>query len=189
VKQVFRVPDIELIFRGSSLKPHIWFPGIRRPFKDAFAVRPVLLRPKSRGEVLLRSANPFDPPRIRLDFLSDPDDLGRLVRAARISFELIESAPFDAFRGRPLEPVSRSTDQDIADWIRRTAGTINHACATAAIGMVLDPEMRVRGIQGLRVVDASAMPSIVGAHIGSDPRHPGAASCIRVRTRYRRIGR
>jgi 4-pyridoxate dehydrogenase len=109
-------PDIELIFRGSSLKPHIWFPGIRRPFEDAFAVRPVLPRPKSRGEVLLRSANPFDPPRIRLDFLSDPDDLGRLVGAARISFELIESAPFDAFRGRPLEPVSRSTDQDIADW-------------------------------------------------------------------------
>ncbi|QEH79274.1 dehydrogenase [Sphingomonas sp. C8-2] len=160
-------PDTEIIFRGSSLQPHIWFPGIRSAFEDSFSVRPVLLRPKSRGSVRLRSRDPGVTPAIQLNFLSDPEDLDRLVKASRIALDVVETAPFASFRGTPIDPVERSSETQIASWIRRTAGTINHACGTAGMGRVLDPELRVHGVDNLRVVDASAMPSIVGAHINA----------------------
>lgn len=160
-------PDIEYIFRGSSLAPHVWFPGFRQPFEDAFAIRPVLLNPSSRGEVLLQSSDPLAAPRIRLNFLKEPDDLARLVAASRVGLELIEDKSFQSHRGRALDPIKRSSDRDIEDWIRKTVSTINHACGTAAMGSVLDSEMRVKGIERLRVVDASSMPSIVGSHINA----------------------
>ena len=161
------VPDIEFIFRDTSAKPHGWIPGIRPAYQDAYAIRPTLLHPKSRGEVLLRSSDPFDKARIVFNFLTDPDDLARLLEGTRRALDVARRKPLDEFRGEPSGPAAIKSDRDIEQWIRTTALTVHHPCGTCAIGTVLDSELRVLGTEGLRVVDASAMPTIVSAHINA----------------------
>ncbi len=77
------VPDIEFMFRGTSHHPHLWFPLLRPPYLDGFGIRPTLLHPDSRGEILLRSTDPHDPPRIRYNFFSAPNDLPTLADRRR----------------------------------------------------------------------------------------------------------
>jgi choline dehydrogenase-like flavoprotein len=166
------VPDIEFMFRGTSSRPHLWFPLIRAPFEDGFGIRPTLLHPDSRGEILLRSADPRDPPRIRYNFFSAPDDLPRLRTGFRIARDLAHQAAMDSYRGRELDPGDAvGSDTEIDDWLRRTVITAHHPAGTCAMGTlpdcVLDPELRVRGVERLRVVDASAMPDLVSAHINA----------------------
>ncbi len=161
------VPDIEFIFRATSGTPHIWFPGIRPAFEDAYAIRPTLLHPKSRGEVLLASPDPLAKPRIRFNFLTHPEDLPRLIAGARRALDVAHQKPMDEFRAAPSGPTVMKTDRDIEEWIRNTAITVHHPCGTCAIGAVLDNELRVLGMENLRVVDASAMPTIVSAHINA----------------------
>src|ERR1043166_8100120 len=72
------VPDIEFMFRGTSHHPHLWFPLIRKAYLDGFGIRPTLLHPESRGELLLRSVDPGDSPRLCYNFLSAPRDLATL---------------------------------------------------------------------------------------------------------------
>src|SRR5262249_480619 len=74
------VPHLEFMFRGTSHHPHLWFPGVYKAFKDGFGIRPTLLHPDSRGEVLLRSKDPRDTPRICYNFFSAPNDLPTLVK-------------------------------------------------------------------------------------------------------------
>ncbi len=160
-------PDIEFMFRTAAPGARLWLPPFVQPVEDSIAIRPALLRPRSRGELRLRSADPLAKPRIDYRFLSDPEDLATLVRGARLALEVARQKPLAAFkRPGPGAPTGTS-DADLAAWIRATAVTVHHPCGTCAIGPVLDPELRVRGTLGLRVVDASAMPSIVGAHINA----------------------
>ena len=166
------VPDIEFMFRGTSHHPHLWFPGIYAPFKDGFGIRPTLLHPDSRGDLLLRSADPRDPPRIRYNFLTAPNDLPTLVKGFKLARELADHAALDPYREAELGPGEAvKTDVEIEAWLRKTLITAHHPAGTCAMGTtpsaVLDPEMRVRGVQGLRVVDASAMPDLVSAHINA----------------------
>ncbi len=160
-------PDIEFMFRTAAPGARLWLPPFVQPVDDSIAIRPALLRPRSRGELLLRSADPLAKPRIHYNFLSDPEDLATLVRGARLALEVARQKPLAGFkRPGPGAPAGTS-DADLAAWIRATAVTVHHPCGTCAIGPVLDAELRVHGTQGLRVVDASAMPSIVGAHINA----------------------
>ena len=159
--------DIEFMFRGVAEVPHIWIPGFRPPFEDSFAIRPALLRQKSRGEVRLRSNRPEDRPVIDYNFLSHPDDMATIIKGTHIALDLAHSHALAAVRGRPVGPPPIKSDADIEDWFRRTAVTVNHPCGTCPIGTVVDNELRVLGTEGLRVVDAAAMPSIVGAHINA----------------------
>jgi 4-pyridoxate dehydrogenase len=160
-------PDIEFIFRAVSGTAHIWFPPFWPAFKDAIAIRPTLLHPKSRGKILLRSASPFDKPRIFNNFLQHPNDLKTLIDGTKIGLDLASRAPLAPFRGKPVGPAAIRSDDDIERWIRQTAITVNHPCGTCGIGRVVDSELRVRGAEHLRVVDASAMPTIVSAHINA----------------------
>lgn len=160
-------PDIEFIFRGTSGAADLWFPGLKAAFEDSFAIRPTLLHQKSRGQVSLRSANPDDHPRIKYNFLSHPDDLKTIIKGTRLALDVTHQKMMDAFRGRPVGPPPVKSDADIEEWFRKTAITVHHPCCSAPIGTVLDPQLRVHGAEGLRVVDASAMPSIVGAHINA----------------------
>jgi 4-pyridoxate dehydrogenase len=160
-------PDIEFMFRAVSDKPHIWLPPFRRPFADAFAIRPTLLHPKSRGEVLLKSADPFDKPKIFNRFLRHPDDLATLIRGAEIALDLAARTPLAKFRGKLIGPPSVDSDDDIEQWFRKTAVTANHPCGTCGIGAVVDPQLRVLGVERLRIVDASVMPTIVSGHINA----------------------
>jgi 4-pyridoxate dehydrogenase len=166
------VPDIEFMFRGTAPHPKLWFPLVRPAFLDGFGIRPTLLHPDSRGAILLRSADPRDPPRICYNFFSAPDDLPRLRAGFRIARDLAHRAALDPYRGPETNPGEHvRTDADVDAWLRRTVITAHHPAGTCAMGMlpgtVLDPELRVHGLAGLRVVDASAMPDMVSAHINA----------------------
>lgn len=166
------VTDIQFLFRSAPPDARLWFPGVRPPYGDGFGLRPVLLHPESRGEILLRSADPMDPVRIVQNFLTAPADLETLRRGVEIARDLLHHRALDPFRGAETEPGEGVGTADGVDaWIRRTAVTAHHPSCTAAMGTgdraVLDPECRVRGAEGLRVVDASSMPDLVSGNINA----------------------
>jgi 4-pyridoxate dehydrogenase len=166
------VPDVEFMFRGAPANAHLWFPRLKAAYEDGYAIRPALLHPDSRGEILLRSGNPGDPIRIKYNFFSAPGDLPTLREGFKRARDVAFQKPLDPYRGVELTPGKDvKTDAEIDAWIRRTAITAHHPCGTCAMGMteetVLDPELRVRGVEHLRVVDASAMPDLVSAHINA----------------------
>jgi 4-pyridoxate dehydrogenase len=166
------VPDIEFMFRGAPAQTHLWFPLLRPAYPDGYAIRPTLLHPDSRGQILLRSTDPEAPPRIVYNFFSAPNDLPRLREGFRLARLAAYAPPMSAFRGEEVSPGGEvKTDAEIDAFIRRTAITAHHPCGTCAMGIgpdtVTDAELRVRGIEGLRVVDASVMPDLVSAHINA----------------------
>ena len=166
------VPNIEFMFRGLPPEAHLWFPGWKAPYQDGFGIRPALLHPDSRGEILLRSTDPRAQMRIQYNFFTAPNDLPTLRDGVRRAREVAHQKPLDAFRGMESSPgLEIKSDADIDAFIRKTTVTAHHPCATCPMGIgpdaVLDPELRVRGAEGLRVVDASAMPDLVGAHINA----------------------
>ncbi len=166
------VPDIEFMFRGTSHHPHLWFPFVKAPFLDGFGIRPTLLHPDSRGEVLLNSPDPRAAPRIVYKFFTAPNDLPTLRQGFKIARELVNQKALDPYRGVALNPKDDvKSDAEIDTWLRNTVITAHHPCGTCPIGStpdtVLDPQMRVRGVENLRVVDASAMPDLVSAHINA----------------------
>jgi choline dehydrogenase len=129
---------------------------------------PVLVSPKSRGHVRLRSADPRAKPRILTNSLSDPDDVRSLVAGVRLSRELAASKPMQGILGREIYPgPGVQDDTEIEDDLRRRTQLLYHpvgTCRTGGEDAVLDPELRVRGVDGLRVVDASIMPVIPGGN-------------------------
>ncbi len=166
------VPDIEFMFRGLPAGAYLWFPGIRPPYLDGYGIRPTLLHPDSRGEILLRSADPLAPMRIVYNFFTAPTDLPTLREGVKRARDVAYRSPMDAFRGEELAPGPKvKTDAEIDAWIRKVSITAHHPCGTCAMGTgpdaAVDPELRVRGIEALRVVDASAMPDLVSAHINA----------------------
>jgi 4-pyridoxate dehydrogenase len=166
------VPDIEFMFRGAPARADLWFPLIRPAYADGYGIRPTLLHPDSRGEILLRSTDPRDPPRIVYNFFSAPNDLPTLREGFKRARDVAYQKPLDPYRGAETSPGENvKTDAEIDAFIRRTAITAHHPCGTCAIGIgpdaVVDPELRVRGVERLRVVDASVMPDLVSAHINA----------------------
>jgi len=164
------VPDIEFMFRGTSHAPHLWFPLVRAAFLDGFGIRPTLLHPDSRGEVVLNSADAMAPPRIVYKFFTAPNDLPTLREGFKRARELAFNTALDPFRGEEIGPGLRvKTDDEIDAWLKKVVITAHHPAGTCAMGPdgVLDPQMKVRGIEGLRVCDASAMPDLVSAHINA----------------------
>jgi 4-pyridoxate dehydrogenase len=166
------VPDIQFLFRSTSPNPHLWFPGIKAPFADGFGIRPVLLHPQSRGQVLLRSKHPLAKIRIIQRFYTAPGDLETLREGLKIAREFGNQPALDAYRGEELSPGSNiQSDADIEAHIRAKSVTAHHSCGTCAMGIqddaVLDPELRVRGTEGLRVIDAAAMPDLISGNINA----------------------
>ncbi len=163
------VPDIEFMFRGLPAHAHLWFPGIKPMYTDGYGIRPTLLHPESRGTVSLRSANPQDPVRITYNFFTAPNDLPTLRQGFKLGRELGYRPEMNAFRGKETSPGldTVKTDDEIDAFIKHNATTAHHPSSTCAIGSVVDPELRVHGIEGLRVVDASVMPDLVSAHINA----------------------
>lgn len=161
--------DIQILFGAGALEARPWLPGFNE-WKDLFYLRPIVARPKSRGRLWLRSADPREHPRIDPGYLSDPDDVRVLREGFRIAREVVRQLPLDPFRGDELNPgPGCKTAGDIDEHIRRTATTVQHAACTCRVGQddmsVVDPELRVRGVERLRVVDASVMPTILNCNI------------------------
>jgi choline dehydrogenase len=135
---------------------------------DGYTILPSLLRPKSRGAVTLASADPLAAPRIDPNFLSEEEDLLTLLKGARRALEVMEQPAFDPFRQEIVMPPDSRSDDAIAEHIRRGLETIYHPVGTCKMGTdelaVVDPRLRVHGIEGLRVADASIMPTIVSGN-------------------------
>ena len=164
------VPDIEFMFRGTSHDPHLWFPLLRPAYLDGYGIRPTLLHPDSRGEILLASSDPLKPPRIVYKFFTAPNDLPTLREGFKRARELAFHKALDPFRGEEIGPGPQvKTDAEIDGWLKKVVITAHHPAGTCAMGQggVLEPDMKVRGIEGLRVCDASAMPDLVSAHINA----------------------
>ncbi|WP_127083049.1 GMC family oxidoreductase [Dulcicalothrix desertica] len=130
-----------------------------------FTITYYVTHPQSRGSVRLRSSSPFDPPLIRVNYLQNESDMQLMVEGLKISRQLIHSGVFNEFRGEEIAPRSEvSSDKAIRDYIRQTCNTAWHPVGTCKMGIdrmaVVDPQLKVRGIEGLRVVDASIMPTI-----------------------------
>jgi 4-pyridoxate dehydrogenase len=165
-------PDLEFMLGAPPFEARPWLPGLRPPAPDEVGVRPVLLHPRSQGAVSLRSADPMAPVRITGNFLADAEDIATLRRGFRMARELALEPALDRFRGDVLAPGPEvRTEAEIDAWIRDTVITVNHPLGTCAMGggpdSVVDPELRVHGVAGLRVVDASALPDMPSAHINA----------------------
>ncbi len=166
-------PDIQSHFLPGLSTAALRLPGLRVPPKrhdgHAFFANAFQMRPESRGEIALASADPLAAPAIRPNYLSAMKDVIVLRRAVRILREVFAQRAFDPYRGAELAPgPDVASDAAIDAWIRRTADTVYHPVGTCRMGpgsdCVVDETLRVHGIGGLRVVDASIMPTITSTN-------------------------
>lgn len=159
--------DIQLHFVPAMLDDH----GRHRLAGDGYTLHACQLRPRSRGRITLASNRASDPPRIEAGYLSDPDgfDLRMMVECARLSRDILSRPAFDAVRGAPIHPARNDLSDDaLAAFVRAKAESVYHPVGSCRMGRdadaVVDPLLRVHGVAGLRVVDASIMPTVPGGN-------------------------
>ncbi len=162
-------PDIELHF-GPAGFDFLDNGGIA--LDQAFSIHVDQSRPSSLGHIELRSANPADKPKLFFNFLETEDDRQRLIQGIRRTREIIAQKAFDPYRGPEIYPgPDATTDADILKFIKANLATDYHPSCSCRMGndanAVVDEEMRVHGISGLRVVDASVMPRIISANLNA----------------------
>jgi choline dehydrogenase-like flavoprotein len=145
--------------------------GLMQPTEHGLTLAVVLLRPRSAGTVLVRSADPAVPPAIDPRYLSDPDgeDEATLLRGLRLARRILAQEPLASFTdGEILPGEDARTDDDLRAHLRALSQTLYHPAGTCRMGSdarsVVDPELRVRGVAGLRVADASVMPTLPRGH-------------------------
>ena len=168
------LPDVQFLFAAAPIDAHPYLSPFVPPYADSFGCRAVVLRPESRGSVELVSADPHAAPRIRQNFLATDKDWQTLRAGLRMVREVGRQQPLQAFAAAEVAPgPAAQSDADLDAHIRRNAITVHHPLGTCRMGTapdegaVVDPELRVFGIEGLRVVDASVMPDLVGGNINA----------------------
>jgi len=159
--------DIQFHFVPAMLDDH----GRHRLPGDGYTLHACYLHPRSRGHIALAGADPSLAPRIHANYLGDDDgfDLKMMIEAARLSRDLLRQPAFDRWRRAPIFPAREDLDDaGLEAFIRAKAETIYHPVGTCRMGSddaaVLDPQLRLRGVDGLRVIDASAMPTLVSGN-------------------------
>lgn len=159
------IPDVQLLFHGGPLSAAPW---LTKPYADGFSCIVVLLRPESRGRVELASSDPAKPVRIRQNFLATDKDWRTLRAGIRMAREISSRRNLQKFIAVELAPgAGKTSDADLDAHVRATSITVHHPLGTCRMGDVVDEELKVRGAQGLRVVDASVMPDLVGGNINA----------------------
>ena len=158
-------PDMQLVFQPAR-RPVPSFPF---PIGHGFAISPVGLYPRSRGRLTLAGADPFTPPLIDPNLLSEDEDVQPLIRGIRLVRRIFASPAFARYRAHETAPGSSAqSDDELIAYIRAEAYTVHHPVSTCRMGAdemaVVDPQLRVAGIEGLRVADASVFPSIIGGN-------------------------
>jgi len=149
-------PDIELLFG-----PVLYLDeGLTPPDRHGFSIATVCLKPRSTGSLTLRSSDPLEAPAIDPAFLTDPEDLRVVAAGVERARRIAATGPLSEIAERERAPATN----DVEGWIRANAHTIYHPVGTCSIGKVLDDELRVRGVDGLRVVDAAAIPDLMRGH-------------------------
>src|SRR5262249_9688857 len=152
----------QFLFRAVATGAAPYFPPFKRAFADGFSLRAVMLRPESRGEIVLSSSDPRAPVRIRQNFLSSENDKRTIRDGLKLARRMAQTPPLSDFVARELKPGPEvESDAALDAYIRATAATAHHPLGTCKMGpdsdkmAVVDPQLRVRGVAGLRVVDAS----------------------------------
>jgi choline dehydrogenase-like flavoprotein len=158
-------PDIQVVFQAARRNRNA-FPF---PLGHGFAISIVGLYPKSRGRVRLASSDPAAAPLVDPELFSHPDDVAMMLRGLKIGRQVTRAASFAKYRAREVQPGPQvEDDAGLVDYIRRASGTVHHPCGSCRMGSdersVVDQTLSVRGVQGLRVADASVFPSVVGGN-------------------------
>jgi choline dehydrogenase-like flavoprotein len=158
-------PDVQLIFTIALLDDH----SRKLHYGYGFSCHVCKLRPESRGSLTLNSADPLAMPAIDPKFLSDDRDLETLIKGAKLMREILHAPALEKYRKKELYGAdTANTDADWEKHIRSRADTIYHPVGTCKMGTddmaVVDPQLRVRGLEGLRVVDASIMPNLISGN-------------------------
>ena len=163
-------PDIQYHF----LPLAVTYDGQGMASEHGFQAHVGPMRSKSRGWVRLKSADPAESPRIQFNYLTHPDDLVEMRACVRLTREIFAQKAFDPYRGREIQPGADVTSDEAIDaFVREKTESAYHPSCTCRMGppsdpqAVLDPQMRVIGVEGLRVVDSSAMPSITNANLNA----------------------
>ncbi|ABD89326.1 GMC family oxidoreductase [Rhodopseudomonas palustris] len=158
-------PDIQLHFGMAIVDDH----GRKRRWGTGFSCHVCLLRPDSRGSVGLNSADPLAPPSIDPNFLGEDSDLDAMVAGYKTTRRLMETPALKALQQRDMFTAQVRSDDDIRNILRARVDTVYHPVGTCKMGVddamaVVDPQLKVHGLQGLRVVDASVMPTLIGGN-------------------------
>jgi choline dehydrogenase-like flavoprotein len=136
--------------------------GLGAPVEHGFAFGPGVVKPTSRGTLTLRTGSPYSKPRILHNYLSTEEDRQTALAGVRIALEIAQQDALKPYITGPfVAPSPDASDEDLWTYIRAQTMTIYHPTSTCAIGPVVDPELKVHGVENVRVVDASVMPSIV----------------------------
>ena len=163
-------PNLQVILNAAPLDAKPYWPG-QSGFSDGFGLRVILLRPQSSGRIWLNSANPLEAPRIHQNFLQHDAEWATLREGIRMAQDIAAQPALAPFQGGARVPVGR-TDAELDDYIRARALTTHHPLGTCAMATgpetgVVDATLKVFGTEGLRVVDASVMPDMVGGNINA----------------------
>jgi 4-pyridoxate dehydrogenase len=168
------LPDIQILLTAASLGAWPYLPPFKAPFPDAFAVRLVMLHPESRGSVTLGSADPQAHPRIFQNFLGTDADRETIRAGVRLARNISAQPSMRPYIAAELAPgTAKATDSEIDAYVRATAITVHHPLGTCKMGTeqdeaaVVGVDLKVRGILGLRVVDASVMPDLLTGNINA----------------------
>ena len=149
-------PDMQFHFAPSMFYDE----GLTAPHDNGYCFGPVVIKPTSRGRVMLRAPLADSKPRVLCNFLTTDEDRRSMLAGLRIALEIAAQEPIQAVIREPFSVPDGDSDEDLMRFIRRAAQSVYHPTSTCAIGSVVDPELRVLGVDALRVVDASVMPTV-----------------------------
>jgi choline dehydrogenase-like flavoprotein len=138
--------------------------GLTAPHAPGYCFGPVVVNPSSRGRVLLRTPLPDSKPRVLSNFLTTDEDRAVAVAGIRLALEIAEQEPLRSVARHPYSVPDGDDDAAILRFVERAGQSVYHPTSTCAIGAVVDPQLRVYGVEGLRVCDASVMPTITRAN-------------------------
>lgn len=164
-------PDVQFHFIPGAVQEQAEF----LPY-HAFQVHTGTMRPRSRGTVRLASGDASDAPLIDPNYYAEQADVDDMIAAMRLTVEIMAQPAFDAYRGDPIAPQAvlyqglvdgSATDAEVGEWVRQNSHSSYHVSCTCAMGSVVDHEGRVLGVDGLRVVDASVMPSMTSGNLNA----------------------
>ena len=178
-------PDIQLHFVVAIVEDH----ARKLRWGHGFSCHVCLLRPRSRGTISLRTADPLEPPAIDPNFLAHPDDVEDMVAGFKLTRRLMDAPALASRRTRDLFTAGVHTDDEIRAVLRQRVDCVYHPVGTCKMGLdeaaVVDPLLQVRNLTGLRVVDCSIMPTLVGGNTNAPAIMIGEKAAVAIRASTR----